>query len=489
MGVLLGSLGSLDGLDQLGNDLEQVTHDTVISHLEDGSGIVLVHSDDALGVLHTSLVLDSAGDAQSDVNLGVNGLTGLAHLVVSSDPAGIHAGAAGTNHAAQNLGQLLGQLDALFHILADAAAHGHDEIGANQVNQLLGSLHHLHHLGLDVGGGQLESGMDDFHVLLALTLLHNAGAHSGHGGTETGAEDGGHQVTADKSVCYVDCDLMGCVNTKQLMAAYPDRAYEAGIAEANAAGVCAGLAATGKKVYLHTFGTFASRRIYDQIYMSAAYADLPVHVFGSDAGVCAAFNGGTHMPLEDAAMYLSIPKAVVTDPCDYAQLKAVTEQVADCDCVTYTRFVRKDIIRVYGDDTEFTLGKGVVLHESSHDAATIITSGIMVDEALKAYEALDAEGIAVRVVDMFTWKPLDEELVLRCAAETGAIVTAENHNVVCGLGSAVANCLAKNHPTVQEFVGVQDMFGQVGPQSFLMDEYGLRASNIVAAEKKAIGRK
>ena len=231
-------------------------------------------------------------------------------------------------------------------------------------------------------------------------------------------------MAADKSVCYVDCDLMGCVNTKQLMAAYPDRAYEAGIAEANAAGVCAGLAATGKKVYLHTFGTFASRRIYDQIYMSAAYADLPVHVFGSDAGVCAAFNGGTHMPLEDAAMYLSIPKAVVTDPCDYAQLKAVTEQVADCDCVTYTRFVRKDIIRVYGDDTEFTLGKGVVLHESSHDAATIITSGIMVDEALKAYEALDAEGIAVRVVDMFTWKPLDEELVLRCAAETGAIVTA-----------------------------------------------------------------
>ena len=296
-------------------------------------------------------------------------------------------------------------------------------------------------------------------------------------------------MAADKSVCYVDCDLMGCVNTKQLMAAYPDRAYEAGIAEANAAGVCAGLAATGKKVYLHTFGTFASRRIYDQIYMSAAYADLPVHVFGSDAGVCAAFNGGTHMPLEDAAMYLSIPKAVVTDPCDYAQLKAVTEQVADCDCVTYTRFVRKDIIRVYGDDTEFTLGKGVVLHESSHDAATIITSGIMVDEALKAYEALDAEGIAVRVVDMFTWKPLDEELVLRCTAETGAIVTAENHNVVCGLGSAVANCLAKNHPTVQEFVGVQDMFGQVGPQSFLMDEYGLRAANIVAAVKKAIGRK
>ena len=116
--------------------------------------------------------------------------------------------------------------------------------------------------------------------------------------------------------------------------------------------------------------------------------------------------------------------------------------------------------------------------------ATIITSGIMVDESLKAYEALQAEGISVRVIDMFTWKPLDEELVIKAAKETGAIVTAENHNVTCGLGSVVSNCLAKNCPTVQEFVGVQDLFGQVGPQDFLMDEYGLRAANIVAAVKR-----
>lgn len=296
-------------------------------------------------------------------------------------------------------------------------------------------------------------------------------------------------MAKDKSIVYVDCDLMGCVNTKQLMAAYPDRAYEAGIAESNAAGVCAGLAATGKKVYLHSFGTFASRRIYDQIYMSAAYADLPVNVLGSDAGVTAAFNGGTHMPLEDAAMYISIPNAIVTDPCDYAQLKAVTEQVADKGVVTYTRFVRKSFVTVYGDDSEFELGKGIVLHESKDDVATIITSGIMVDESLKAYETLKAEGTSVRVIDMFTWKPLDEELVIKAAKETGAIVTAENHNVTCGLGSVVANCLAKNCPTVQEFVGVQDQFGQVGPQDFLMDTYGLRGANIVAAVKKAIDRK
>ncbi len=296
-------------------------------------------------------------------------------------------------------------------------------------------------------------------------------------------------MAADPSICYVDCDLMGCVNTKQLAERYPGRAFEAGIAEDNAAGVAAGLAATGKKVFLHSFGTFASRRCYDQIYMSAAYAGLPVHVLGSDAGVSAAYNGGTHMPLEDGGMYLSIPGSVVYDPCDYEQLAYVTRAQAEIPAVTYTRFVRKGIVQVYGEGTEFETGKGLVLHASAEDQAAVIASGILVDEALKAYEALQAEGISVRVIDMFTWKPLDKELVIRAARETGAIVTAENHNVTCGLGSVVANCLAANCPTVQEFVGVQDRFGQVGPQDFLMDEYGLRAENIVAAVKKAIARK
>ena len=296
-------------------------------------------------------------------------------------------------------------------------------------------------------------------------------------------------MAEDKSIVYVDCDLMGCINTKQLRQNYPDRAFEAGIAEGNAAGVSAGLAATGKKVFFHSFGTFSSRRCYDQIYMSAAYAGLSVRVLGSDAGVTAAFNGGTHMPLEDAAMYLSIPTATVIDPADYDQLASVTRGLVNVEGVSFTRFVRKDVIRVYDEGSEFEIGKGVVLHESDKDQAAIITSGIMVDESLKAYEALQAEGIHVRVIDMFTWKPLDEELVLKAAKETGAIVTAENHNTCCGLGSVVANCLAKNCPTVQEFVGVQDEFGQVGPQAFLMDTYGLRAANIVEAVKKAISRK
>ena len=296
-------------------------------------------------------------------------------------------------------------------------------------------------------------------------------------------------MAEDKSICYVDCDLMGCINTKQLRKNYPDRAFEAGIAEGNGAGISAGLAATGKKVFFHSFGTFSSRRCYDQIYMSAAYAGLSVRVLGSDAGVTAAFNGGTHMPLEDAAMYLSIPETTVLDPADYDQLASITRQLVNVEGVSYTRFVRKGIIQVYGEGSEFEIGKGVVLHESDKDVATIITSGIMVDESLKAYESLQAEGISVRVIDMFTWKPLDEELVIKAAKETGAIVTAENHNVTCGLGSVVANCLAKNCPTIQEFVGVQDLFGEVGPQDYLMDRFGLRAANIVEAVKKAVSRK
>ncbi|MBE6918530.1 MAG: transketolase family protein [Ruminococcaceae bacterium] len=297
-------------------------------------------------------------------------------------------------------------------------------------------------------------------------------------------------MAADKNVCYIDCDLMGCINTKQLAAAWPDRALQAGIAEGNAAGVAAGMAAADKTVFFHSFGTFSSRRCYDQIYMSAAYAGLPVHVLGSDAGVTAAFNGGTHMPLEDAAMYMSIPEATVCDPADYEQLASVIRQLPQAaKGVSFTRFVRKDVKQVYGEGTEFTVGKGIVLHESAEDQATVIASGIMLDEALLAYEQLLAEGIRVRVIDMFTWKPLDEELVVKAARETGAIVTAENHNVTCGLGGAVASCLAGNCPTAQEFVGVQDQFGQVGPQDYLMDVYGLRAANIVAAVKKVIGRK
>ena len=291
----------------------------------------------------------------------------------------------------------------------------------------------------------------------------------------------------DPTVMHVDCDLENCINTGKLAKAFPERTINAGIAEANAMGVAAGLCATGKTVFMHSFGCFASRRAFDQAFMSAAYAQLPVHVIGSDPGVCAAYNGGTHMPFEDCALYMSVPDAVVIDPVDYAQINCLTKKLAASGKFSYMRMIRKAFTTVYADGSDFEIGKGVTLKEGKDVA--IIASGIMVDEALKAQEQLEAEGISAKVIDMFTWKPLDKELVIKAAKETGAIVTAENHNVTCGLGSVVANCLAKNAPTVQEFVGVQDQFGQVGPQDFLMDEYGLRAANIVAAVKKAIARK
>lgn len=290
----------------------------------------------------------------------------------------------------------------------------------------------------------------------------------------------------DKLV-HVDCDLMGCINTGKLLKAFPERTFNAGIAEQNAMGVASGLAATGLTAFVHSFGCFASRRMFDQAFLAAGYSALPVHVIGSDPGVTAAFNGATHMPFEDCALYMTIPNAVVIDSCDFAQTKALTKKLAACDSPSYMRLIRKGFKTIYADGADFEIGKGVTLREGK-DAA-IIASGILVDEALKAQEQLAEQGIHVRVIDMHTWKPLDEELVLMAAKETGCIVTAENHQVSCGLGSAVANLLAEKYPAPVERVGIQNRFGQVGPQDFLMKEYGLTAEKIVEATKRAIARK
>ena len=294
-------------------------------------------------------------------------------------------------------------------------------------------------------------------------------------------------MEADKSVVHVDCDLMGCINTGKLLKAFPEQTFNAGIAEQNAMGVAAGMAATGLKAFIHSFGCFASRRAFDQAFLSAGYSQLPVHVIGSDPGVTAAFNGATHMPFEDCALYMTVPNAVVIDSCDYAQTNALTKQLAKQPGLTYMRLIRKGFTTVYADGSEFEIGKGVTLRDGTD--VTIIASGILVDEALKAEEQLAAKGISARVIDMHTWKPLDEELILKAASETGAIVTAENHQVSCGLGSAVANLLTEKCLVPQERIGIQNQFGQVGPQDFLMEQYHLLAADIVAAAEKAIARK
>lgn len=291
----------------------------------------------------------------------------------------------------------------------------------------------------------------------------------------------------DKSIVHIDCDLMGCINTGKLLKAFPEQTFNAGIAEQNAMDVAAGMAATGLKAFIHSFGCFASRRAFDQAFLSAGYSQLPVHVIGSDPGVTAAFNGATHMPFEDCALYMTVPNAVVIDSCDYAQTNALTKQLAKQPGLTYMRLIRKGFTTVYADGSEFEIGKGVTLRDGTD--VTIIASGILVDEALKAEEQLAAKGISARVIDMHTWKPLDEELILKAASETGAIVTAENHQVSCGLGSAVANLLTEKCLVPQECIGIQNQFGQVGPQDFLMEQYHLLAADIVAAAEKAIARK
>lgn len=294
-------------------------------------------------------------------------------------------------------------------------------------------------------------------------------------------------MAENSNLVHIDCDLIGCINGGALQKAFPKQVYNMGIAEQNAVGVAAGMVATGMTAYVHSFGCFASRRCFDQAFLSAGYSNLPVHILGSDPGVTATYNGGTHMPFEDAALYLTIPNAVVVDCCDFAQTKALTKATALCDSPSYLRLVRKDIVKVYEDGSDFTLGKGITLRDGTD--VSIIASGIMVDEALKAEEILRGEGISATVIDMFTWKPLDEDLVVETAKKTGCMVTAENHQVSCGLGSVVANVLVEKCPVPLETVGIQNRFGQVGPQDFLMEEYNLLASDIVLAVKKAISRK
>ena len=294
-------------------------------------------------------------------------------------------------------------------------------------------------------------------------------------------------MAENPKLVHIDCDLMGCINTGKLQKAFPAQTFNAGIAEQNAMGVAAGMAATGLTVFAHSFGCFASRRAFDQAFLSAGYSGLPVHVIGSDPGVTAAFNGATHMPFEDCALYMTMPNAVVIDSCDFAQTKSLTKQLAASGSPSYLRLIRKGFTTVYADGSEFTIGKGVTLRDGTD--VTVIASGILVDEALKAAEMLEAQGVNARIVDMHTWKPLDEELVLKAAEETGCIVTAENHQVSCGLGSAVANLITEKHLIPVERIGIQNRFGQVGPQDFLMKQYHLTAEDIVKAAHRAIRRK
>lgn len=253
-------------------------------------------------------------------------------------------------------------------------------------------------------------------------------------------------------------------------------------------GVAAGLSAGGKKPYCHTFGPFASRRCYDQLFLSVAYAGNSVRVIGSDPGVTAAYNGGTHMPFEDMALLRAIPGSTVIDITDAAMLEFVLRTTKDRQGLTYIRTSRKSFPAVYSADHPFEIGKGEVLRQGGD--ITIIACGLMVGEAMKAAEQLAGQGVDAHVVDMYTVKPLDAALVEKCAKETGAILTTENHNVIGGLGDAVgAAVLASGIPCKVHKHGVNDVFGSVGTQPDLQEHYGLTAAKIAEVAKALLARK
>lgn len=291
----------------------------------------------------------------------------------------------------------------------------------------------------------------------------------------------------DPDVVYLDADLMSCIGTAKWAAENPDRAINCGIAEANMAGVAAGLSASGFKPICHTFGPFASRRCFDQVFLSGGYAGNDFTMIGSDPGICAAFNGGTHMPFEDMALYRAIPTATVLDIADANQLISVLHQVNDIKGVKYIRVGRKNAAKVYADGETTPIGKGITIREGKD--AVVFATGILIHEAMMAAAELEKEGISVAVVDMFTVKPLDKECAVKYAKETGAVVTAENHNKIGGLYSAVTEALATEVEVPVEYVAVEDEYGEVGPQDYLRTKFDLTSDHIVKKVKKAIARK
>ena len=291
----------------------------------------------------------------------------------------------------------------------------------------------------------------------------------------------------DERIMVCEADLMRAHGTTKFADRFPGRAVDVGVAEANLVGVSAGLSLGGKIPFAATFGCFASRRAFDQFFLSANYARLNVKLVGTDPGVTAVFNGGTHMPFEDVGLMRMVPGLTIFEPADPVSLRALMKQSASMWGCTYMRLPRKSVEPVYEEGEEFTLGKGKLLFDGD-DVTIIAMGGLLVGEAIKAHGMLAEEGIDAAVIDMHTVKPLDEELVLHHARKSGAVVTAENHQIAGGLGAAVANCLSCACPTPMRMVGIRDEFGQVGTQAWLQQHYRLTADEIVTQVKDVLNK-
>ncbi len=288
-------------------------------------------------------------------------------------------------------------------------------------------------------------------------------------------------------VVVLDADLAAATKTGMFKKAFPDRFFDAGIAECNMIGVAAGLATTGYTVFASSFAMFAAGRAFEQIRNTIGYPHINVKIGATHAGISVGEDGASHQCCEDIALMRTIPGMVIINPADDVEARAAVLAMADYDGPAYLRFGRLAVPRINPLDYEFKLGKGVQLCDGKD--VTIIATGLMVGEALAAKESLANEGISARVINMHTIKPLDKEIVAAAARETGAIVTAEEHNIIGGLGSAVAEAVCEVCPVPVMRVGVEDKFGASGPAVEMLKIYGLTADHIVEKAKEAVKAK
>ena len=311
---------------------------------------------------------------------------------------------------------------------------------------------------------------------------------TGKKATRDGFGDGLLEIgRQNEDVVALCADLAGSLKMNAFIKEFPTRFFQVGIAEANMMGIAAGLATVGKIPYTGTFANFSTGRVYDQIRQSIAYSGKNVKICASHAGLTLGEDGATHQILEDIGMMKMLPGMVVINPCDYNQTKAATIAIAQHDGPVYLRFGRPSWPIFMPDQIPFEIGKGILMNEGSD--VTIIATGHLVAYAMEAVKKLGEEGISADLINIHTIKPLDEEIILESVAKTRCVVTAEEHQRHGGLGDSVAQLLSRKHPTPQEYVAVNDSFGESGVPELLLAKYGLTPETIVAAVEGVLKRK
>ena len=293
---------------------------------------------------------------------------------------------------------------------------------------------------------------------------------------------------ADENILVLDADLSKSTKTDTFKKKYPERFINMGIAEANMMSVAAGLATCGKTVFASSFAMFAAGRAFEQVRNSVCYPKLNVKIGATHAGISVGEDGATHQCLEDIGIMRTLPNMIIINPADAVEARAAVKAAIEHNGPVYLRFGRLPVPVLFDENSyNFEIGKGVVLKDGTD--VTIVATGLLVGDALETYEILKSQNINARIINIHTIKPIDTDLITKAAAETGAIVTCEEHNIIGGLGSAVAEVLAENMPVPMERIGTHDVFGASGKPAELLKAYKLTASDIVDAVKKVIARK